>query len=139
MKKLDILKGVAELVVSVGVSAIVGNTIKTTTPPDIHMIKRVCVGVGGFVLSGMIGDKTAEYASKQIDDLSDKIRHAIAGPSDEDRQKYVDRIAEQVGFTIHKYSDNSGRLVISFNNGTGQVDFESFDDLYDYLIETFGN
>src|SRR5690606_14477493 len=92
-----------------------------------------------FVLSGMIGDKTAEYASKQIDDLSDKIRHAIAGPSDEDRQKYVDRIAEQVGFTIHKYSDNSGRLVISFNNGTGQVDFESFDDLYDYLIETFGN
>ena len=77
MKKLDILKGVAELVVSVGVSAIVGNTIKTTTPPDIHVIKKVCVGIGGFVLSGMIGDKTAEYASNQIDETVEKIQNFI--------------------------------------------------------------
>lgn len=137
MKTLDIFKGVAELVVSVGVSAIVGNTIKTTTPPDIHLIKKVCVGVGGFVLSAMVGDKTAEYTSKQIDDATEKIRQAISKPSREEKEEVVKRIASELRITIHKYKADSERLTVKFINGTS-VDFESFDDLYNYLTEAFG-
>lgn len=77
MKKLEIFKGIAELAVSVGVGMIVGNGVRMTTPADIHVVKKVFVGIGSMALSGMISDKAADYTSKQIDATAERVEEAI--------------------------------------------------------------
>lgn len=77
MKKVDMIKAAGSIIISVGVGAIVGNVIKCTTPPSVGTIKRVCIGVGGFVLSSMIGDKTTEYAEKKVDDAVNSIKNMV--------------------------------------------------------------
>lgn len=71
MNKMDIFKSVAELVVSVGVSAIVGNAIKLTTEPGIKLPKKIAIGVGGVVLSSMVADMATTYTSKKIDEYAE--------------------------------------------------------------------
>jgi len=77
MNPLNLIKTVTEIVVSVGVGAVVGNTIKLTTPAGTHVLKRVAIGVGGFVLSSMISDKASTYATTTIDETVEKIKKLI--------------------------------------------------------------
>jgi hypothetical protein len=72
MKKLEVIKAIAEIVVSVGVGAIVGNAVNSTTPGDIGKIRKACVVVGSFVLSSMVTDKAVKYTGKAIDDFATK-------------------------------------------------------------------
>lgn len=87
MKKLDIFKAAAELVVSVGVGTIIGNTIKLTTPADIHLIKKICVGAGAFALSGMVGDLAANHVSQQIDETAEKAAKMLNRGVEEDPEE----------------------------------------------------
>lgn len=68
MKKIDILKAGVGLVVSIGVGAIVGNVVKSTTPDDIGKIKKACVWVGALVVSSIIKDNVKKYVDEKIDD-----------------------------------------------------------------------
>lgn len=77
MNKLEILKGASELVVSIGVSAIVGNAIKMTTDPNTGRFKKIAMGVGGFVLSRMVGEMATDYSSRKIDGINDAIQKVI--------------------------------------------------------------
>jgi len=70
MKKLEVIKTASQIVVSVGVGAIVGNAIKYTTPANINIAKKVCIGIGTVVLTNMIGDKAIEYSDQKIDDIA---------------------------------------------------------------------
>ena len=74
MNPLSLVKTVVEVVVSVGVGAVVGNAIKASTPTNTHVVKRVAIGVGGFVLSSMVGDLATKYTNETIDDTADKIK-----------------------------------------------------------------
>ncbi|MCX7817549.1 MAG: hypothetical protein N2317_08610 [Syntrophales bacterium] len=76
MSKLELLKKAAGIVVSVGVGAIVGNAITSTTPDTAGTIKKVCIGIGAFVLSSMITDKVSEYAENKIDEAVAQIKGA---------------------------------------------------------------
>lgn len=67
MKKMEMVKSVGQIVISVGVGAIVGNAVKSTTPADIGTIKKFCVGVGTFVLSNMVCEKATEYGDGMFD------------------------------------------------------------------------
>ena len=67
MNKLSIFKDVADVVVSIGVSSIVGNAIKMTTDPEAKLLKKIAIGIGGIVLSGMVGDLASKYTNQQID------------------------------------------------------------------------
>lgn len=67
MKKIEILKTVGGIIVSVGVATIVGNAIKCTTPPSMGTIKKVCIAVGTLVLTSMAGDRAVEYTEHKID------------------------------------------------------------------------
>lgn len=73
MNKLDILKGASEILTSIGVSAIVGNVIKMTADPEGGRIKKIAIGVGGFVLSSMVADKAVDYANERIDSTAEKL------------------------------------------------------------------
>lgn len=85
MSKLDIVKGASEIVVSIGVSAIVGGAIKLVKDPEAKIVKRIFFGIGGFVLSSMVGDMAAAYANDRIDTVANsvtKIVHTARGIKD---------------------------------------------------------
>ena len=71
MKKEQIIHTVKTgvgFVVSVGVGAIVGNLVKSTTPADTSKIIKACIKVGGFVLSSACGEMASNYTDDQIDE-----------------------------------------------------------------------
>lgn len=74
MNKLDLFKGATEFVVSIGVSAIVGNAIKLTTGPKVKLPKKIAIGIGGIVLSGMVAEMATTYADKKIDEYVDTVK-----------------------------------------------------------------
>ncbi len=74
MNPLNLLKAAVEIVVSVGVGAVVGNAIKASTPDSVTTLQKVMIGVGGFVLSGMVGDMATKYTSETIDDTVEKVK-----------------------------------------------------------------
>lgn len=77
MKKLDMVKTVGGIIVSVGVGAIVNNIVKSTTPVSMGTIKKVCIGVGGLVLSSMISDKAVKYTETKIDSAVNEIKKMV--------------------------------------------------------------
>lgn len=74
MNKLELVKGVTEFVVGVGVASIVGNAIKVTASPNHGKYKKAAIGIGGFFLSRMVADFTSAYATKEIDETAEKIK-----------------------------------------------------------------
>lgn len=74
MDFLGIFKGAVEIAVSIGASTIVGNAVKLTKAPDAKLPMRIATGFGAFVLSSMIGDAAGKYATKQIDDIADRVK-----------------------------------------------------------------
>lgn len=64
---LSLVKNVTCLIVSAGVGAVVGNAIKASTPEELKILQKISIGVGGFVLSGMVGNFASKYTDEQID------------------------------------------------------------------------
>lgn len=77
MSKLEMLKGAVEIVVQFGTSSIVGNAIKTGTPPDAKTWKRIAIGVGGYVLSQMVGSQAGKYATDSIQEFVDRTKDIV--------------------------------------------------------------
>ena len=67
MKKIEMIKAAGGIIVSIGVSAIVGNVIKSTNSESTGAIKKLCVAAGAIVLSSMISDKAVEYVGEKFD------------------------------------------------------------------------
>ena len=71
MKKEKIIETVKTgvgFVVTVGVGAIVGNLVKSTTPVDTSKIIKACTKVGSLVVTWAVGDLAGKYAEEQIDE-----------------------------------------------------------------------
>jgi len=77
MKKLELLKSAAGFVVSVGVGAIVGNAVQSTTPDTTGTFKKVCVCVGSFVLASMIKHEAVKYTENKIDDTVVQVKDKV--------------------------------------------------------------
>lgn len=60
-------------VVSSGVGAVVGNAIKASTPANATTLKKVTIGVGGLVLSSMVGQQAVRHTGEQIDQTMHQI------------------------------------------------------------------
>jgi hypothetical protein len=67
MNWLLIGKGVIGAVTSIGVGNIIGNIVKATTPTNLNTFNKVTIGVGSFVLSGMVADQAVKYVNSEID------------------------------------------------------------------------
>lgn len=77
MKKLELIKTGVGIIVSVGVGGIVSNAIKSTTPDTAGTIKKVCIGIGSFVISSMLTDEATKYTDKKIDETVNQIKETI--------------------------------------------------------------
>lgn len=78
MKKMEIIKGISSLAVSVGVVNVISKIAKSAAPAGTNPIIKICTTVGTFVISSMITDKAAEYTDKKIDDTVDSLKKAVA-------------------------------------------------------------
>lgn len=66
-----LVKFVTSTVVSIGVSKIVGNAIKATTPADLKTYERICIRVGKYALAGACASFAAKHVESQIEDLAE--------------------------------------------------------------------
>lgn len=74
MNPMTIVKSVVDLAVSAGAGAVVGNAIKQSTPANAKLVQKISIGVGGFVLSGLVGAQASKYATEQIDTTIEQIK-----------------------------------------------------------------
>jgi hypothetical protein len=93
ISKLGILKGVAELAITAGVGVIVGNLVRATTPVESSRVTKVLVTVGGYGLTGVLGDLSGKYVANQIDNYGTKFRDLLH-PVQEDAEEISEVIAE---------------------------------------------
>ena len=77
MKKIEMIKAVGEAVVSLGVGAIVANLVKITTPASAKLITKICIGVGGLVLSSMASDAATDYVEDKFNDAVEGLKKQI--------------------------------------------------------------
>lgn len=74
MNKLEVVKAATELVVSLSVGSVVGNTIKSGIPAGSKLVKKVSIGIGGLVISSMIADMASKYATDSIDNAVENLK-----------------------------------------------------------------
>lgn len=74
MNPITISKSVVDAVVGIGVGAVVGNAIKMSTPADVKLPTKICITVGGFVLSGLVAHHASKHATEQIDITLEQIK-----------------------------------------------------------------
>jgi hypothetical protein len=77
MTKFEMLKAAGEIVISVGVGAIVGNAVKATTPIGVGLIKKACIGISALVLANLASDSATKYTEEKIDNAVDKIKNMV--------------------------------------------------------------
>lgn len=77
MGKLDTMKNVVKVAVSIGVGAVMGNAIHATSPNDMKALSKLAVMLGGAVLGSMISDKAADYTEEKIDEATEMAKNAI--------------------------------------------------------------
>jgi len=66
--------GIVSLVASIGVSKIVNNVIKATTPATIGVIEKVFIGVGGIVIDCAIANAVFTNVEAGIDKVKNLIK-----------------------------------------------------------------
>lgn len=145
MSKLDILKGGIELLVSIGVGAIVGNAIKITADNDATKFKKVAIGVGAFVLSSMVTDAAVKYTNTRIDEAAATIQkfckpkakdveiaEDISSEADESEEVAVTTLSiQKIMFELAEFA-GEGEEVISRGEG------EEVISRMKHLIKTYG-
>ena len=78
MKKIEIVKSVTSLVVSLGVAKVFSNIAKATASTCGNPIIKGCVYVGTFVVCSMVTDKADTYTDAKIDGTLDSIKQSVA-------------------------------------------------------------
>lgn len=74
-KKLEMAKVGAEILVSIGVSVIVGGAIVMVKPPKLGTIKKIATCVGGYALASMVADRTVAYVDEKITETIKQVKN----------------------------------------------------------------
>ncbi len=70
MKKIEVVKLIGGVVVSLSVGLVIGNAIKMNTPESLKLIQKIGVGIGGLILHGLVCERAQEYVDHQIDAIA---------------------------------------------------------------------
>lgn len=82
-KKLDMVLGGVQLLVAIGVSTLVGGAIALVKPNNLGAIKKIAVGVGGFVISNMAVNGVNTYVDKKVTETVEQIKGLFKEPEEE--------------------------------------------------------
>lgn len=80
MKLGEIVMNVASFVVATGVSMVVGNAVKFTTPVTQAPIEKVLTRVGAHILGAIAGDQAVKYITKEGQTFKTKEDEPIVAP-----------------------------------------------------------
>jgi hypothetical protein len=83
-KSVIIVTGIAELIVTASVGAVVGNLVKATTPDDLGRWKMLSVNIGGNAIGLVLGNLAAKNISARITTQVDAVKTAISPPPPEE-------------------------------------------------------
>lgn len=78
MNIFGIVKIGVEAVVATGAGAVVGNILKISTPENINRTQKILLGVGGFVLTSMVGDAAGKWVGHSIDEVATAVKNSVA-------------------------------------------------------------
>ena len=87
MKKLEMLKGGIELLVTVGVGTLVGGALVLVKPAKLGVIKKVAVSAAGLAITSMATDGVTEYVEKKFDDVVNTVKEVMKKKPKEDTVK----------------------------------------------------
>lgn len=82
-KKLDMVLGGVELLVSLGVSTLVGSALVLIRPKNLGAIRNMAVGLGGLAISWMAVDVVTNYVDKQITTTVKQFKEAFKKKPDQ--------------------------------------------------------
>ena len=80
MNKLNALRGLAEIMVTIGVNSMVGNALKLVVDPNAGKLKKACVFVGGIAISGLVSDAAVKYTDNWISSSVDTFGKFLTPP-----------------------------------------------------------
>lgn len=69
LRTSDYVKTFGTVVATIGVGAIIGNITKMTTPVNTNPAMKICITVGGVMLSAIAGKAVEHYVVDTIDEL----------------------------------------------------------------------
>lgn len=75
MNPVNIFKTVAAIAVSSGAGAIVGNTVKLTTPSDVKLVSKITIAAGSLALSGLVSDVASKYTEAEIEKAVEQVKN----------------------------------------------------------------
>lgn len=73
MNVVSIITVVAKFAVSASVGGVVGNLVAVKTPPNVKPLTKISLGLGTFVLSGMLSDMAMNYVEEQAIEILEGI------------------------------------------------------------------
>lgn len=71
MNIMPIAKGLASTAASLGVSTVVTNAIKATTPIEVSKYSKVLIGLGGIAVTALVGDAVTRRTEQKIDEFGE--------------------------------------------------------------------
>lgn len=72
--KIQVAKAVGGIIVGLGVTAIVKNVVKSTTPSSTTALTKLCISVSAIVIGTMFADKVTDYTDGKIEEAAFMIR-----------------------------------------------------------------
>lgn len=73
MNVVSIITVVAKFAVSASVGGVVGNLVAVKTPANVKPLTKISLGIGTFVLSGMLSDMAMNYVEAQAIEILEGI------------------------------------------------------------------
>ncbi len=73
MNLISIITVAAKFAVSASVGGVVGNLVAVKTPPNVKPLTKISLGLGTFVLSGMLSDMAMNYVEAQAIEILEGI------------------------------------------------------------------
>lgn len=70
---LGFIKIAAEVAISIGTSTVISPAIKQLTPDNLGRVKKICVPIASFAISGAVAKAASNYVNGQIDEVTDAI------------------------------------------------------------------
>lgn len=77
-----VIRLILKMLASAGISTVVNNAVKATTPLGTKLYMRILIAIGSFVIGSMICDKGEEYVDKTMDEAKEVVEGIKDGIAD---------------------------------------------------------
>lgn len=77
MNKIEMVKGVGEFIITMGVSKVCWNIVEATMPAGTGKLAKVIVTVGGAVISNMATEAAIDHVEKKVNSAIAEVKEKM--------------------------------------------------------------